>query len=183
MRYANSVARNLIILLHSLGSLQKEQLVRFFSDTMEERQFNVLLKQLTSYNYIKYDKETDRYYWSREEEYIDEIKGRTIRAFWIAASSGSRKIAEIYPLNYPQQLGFITDENVIYDVTVCYSQTDALAAKEARDRNRIEGVPDGVNHVAVVNDRELGKELGRYGFDVYCMIDPETHIPYYEYCG
>ena len=166
-----------------MGVLQREQLLRFFSDENDPGSVSRLLKKLENYSFIRYDSEADRYAYNSADLKVDEIRRRVIRAFWVVAQCGSREVLQLFQLDYPSQIMFITAGNIPYEITVCYSENDAMLTERTRRLHAVSGERDCVNHVAVVPDRELGERLGKYGFDCWCTLDPESRIPHYELCG
>ena len=178
----DSTEKNIISLLQSVGSLERAQLIRFFSDAMPAVKVEGLLRTLTAYSFLRYDGNLDRFSYHNATDMTEELEKRKIRAFWIAAQCGSREVLQIYSTEYPTQLTFINPKNIVFDVTVCYSENEGLLAKQIRDRQSVKGVPDATNHIAVVTDPNLGARLGRYGFDCFCTLDPKTHVPHYAQC-
>ncbi len=170
---------NVISLMQSVGTLEREQLVRFFSDEMQEVRLKKLLETLVLTNYLKYDENRERYSYHASPALSEDVTERKIHAFWPLACWGSRSVLQIYPLDYPSQFMAITPDNLVYDITVCRTPNDAQLAKTVRELQAVRGVPDDINHMAVVLSAEVGEKLKVYGFDMYCIIDPFTHTPDY----
>lgn len=162
--------------MQSFGTLKKEQLIRFFSDEMPASRIEPLLNELINYNYLRYDADSDTYsYHAPPSPALQQnVLDRRIKSFWVLANYGSQNVLQTYILSYPLQCMFITPDNISYDVTVCTSESDAQIAAQVWRMSAIKNVPDITNHIAVVDDHELGKKLRVYGFDSYCIVDPET---------
>lgn len=182
MIYPN-IENNIISLLQSIGTLEHDQLLRFFSDEQKTDVIEEVLNRLTVLSYLRYDPKTDCFSYHNITDKTGEIEKRKIRAFWVPAQCGSRDVLQIFDMEYPAQLMFINPRNVVFDVTVCYSENEALLAKNIRDQKKIKGVNDAVNHIAVVGSPELGMRLGKYDFDCFCVLDPKTHVPTYGRCA
>ncbi len=170
---------NLISLMQSVGTLEREQLVRFFSDEMSQARIGKMLEKLVLANYLKYDPATEQYTYHAAPEIKKDIVDRKILAFWPLASWGSNSLLQIYPLDYPSQFMAITPDNIVYDITVCRSTNEAQIAKTVRDLHAVKGVADDINHMAVVTSASIGEQLRPYGFDMYCTIHPFSHEPSY----
>lgn len=169
---------NILHLLNITGTLKREQLTRFFSDHTAENYYTIerveyILKKLCDNSYLRYDFDADTYSSVNAPQISNEIMQRRIKAFWVIANTSSRDILQILKLEYPAQFMFITADNEVFDITVVYSLSDAANASSMWAKHTCG--EDQVFHIAVVNDRDLGLALDRYGFDCYCMIDPKTY--------
>lgn len=170
---------NLISLMQNVGTLDRDQLIRFFSDEMSETRIKKMLDKMVLQNFLKFDLKSNRYTYHAYPELKPDIIDKKIRAFWPIASWGSNEITQIYVLKYPFQYMVVTPENIAYDITVCSSTAEAQLAKNLWMRYAIAGVPDDVNHMAVVTSDKLGEQLQAYGFDMYCTLDSISHEPNY----
>ena len=170
---------NMLALMQHIGTLTEEQLTRFFSDAMSVPRIQNLLDKMVTYSYLKYDEALKRYTFHGFPEINKDIVDKRIRAFWVLANWGSNSILEVYTLPYPLQFFIITPDNFAFDITVCNSMNEAQIARHVWDANAVKGVPDDVNHIAVVPTAELGEKLRPYGFDSYCLIDPFTQETFY----
>lgn len=180
--YYKTTKHNLISLLQNLGALEREQILRFFDDELSREAIEAMLKTLEDYSFLRYDAEKDLYRYHSEPEESDELTSRRVQAFWVPAAARSANILQICRMHYPTQLMFITPKNIVYDVTVCMSENDAMLFRNALRASRNKTEKDIVNHVALVKDRDLGQSLGKYGFDCYCTVQPVSHIVRYEEC-
>ena len=174
-----STPNNITAFMHAVGVANKEQILKFFSDVPDAINIEYYLEQLVKNRLLDYDEYKKLYSWHAMAQINDAEKRLRIHALWVIVSFRSNQIREISVLLYPSQFLFVTHENEVYDITVCYSKTDAsLAARKLR-MSRIEGVEDDINHIAVVNSDVLGVEIGAYGiFDSYCILD-KAHKPRY----
>ena len=178
---------DLIFLMKRVGTLERNQIIRFFSDAYPENRIVKILDALVLNHFFKYDESKDRYSYHSTPELIPDLVDRKILAFWPIASMGSKNVITINMLEYPSQFLVNTrinddgkeHEDVVYSITVCYSTNEAQVAKALRDSRAIKGVVDNFNYMAVVTADSVGKQLQPYGFDMYCKIDPITKDPAY----
>ena len=174
-----STKTNIIVLLRNLGTLSKEQIQRFFSDTTSIVSINNILNEMTIYNFLRYDDVKERY--SYNASYLkvkDNIIDRRIDAFWVLANYGSSQITQVFVPEYPGTLSFITADNLLYDVTVCNSLSAAQLASMVLKTYIGNGI-DNATHIAVVRDRSMEQQLREYGYDSYCIIDDKDHDSHY----
>lgn len=170
---------NLRSLVRTANTLEREQVIRFFSDAVDGFNVPYYINQAIAKRVFDYDEAKDTIRWHTAPKITDsEIKNR-IRAFWIIASFRSRNVREINLMPYPSQFLFITHENEVYDLTVCYSKMDANLAARNRKLYQFEGVEDEVNHIAIVPNEVVGKDIAPFGFDSFCVYD-QDHVPRYS---
>ena len=165
---------NIIALMQTAGTLERTQLMRFFSDEMIESRLGAVLDKLVLNNYLKYNPDTDTYTYHAAPDLKPDIIKRRIRAFWVLANWGSTSILQVYVLNYPFQFMVVTTDNTVFDIVVCNSVNEAQLARHVWNISAIKNVPDDVNHIAVVPTAEIGEKVRPYGFDSYCLINPFT---------
>lgn len=124
----------------------------------------------------------ERYSFHSAPEVTENVLSRRIDAFWVVANMRSINVIDVDLLEYPSQFSVIDVNNNLYDVTVCLTTQDANMARMKRERYMLKDRVDDVNHIAVVYQKNLGEQLGAYGFDSFAIIDPDTHeIKYQEY--
>lgn len=169
---------NLRFIVRAVGTLKKEQILRFFSDTVDSMNLEYYIKELTDSRIFDYDETRELVSWHTRTRFIDAIVEARIKAFWIITSFRSNAIKEIDLLPYPSQFQFITHNNGVYDITVVNMPQDAMLAQSARNRTLYEGVEDEVNHIALVSNERLGLALGPYGFDSFCTLDKDMKPQY-----
>ncbi len=168
--------------VRSMGTLSVEQLFLFFRNAGDSESVEYYIKQLLSMRIFDYDKV--RNWVTYHGAYgMPGIKEETIRrrqmAFWVVAYFGYENIREVTQLKYPSQILFITEDNASYDLTVCTTEMEASQAVRARTIREPADLPDDVNHIAIVRDKELGAKILPYGFDSYCILDPTSKTPSY----
>lgn len=173
-----STPHNIIGLLSSVECASRDQLVKFFSDASDAPNVEYYLEQLTKNRILNYDEAKKRYSLHNGPMLKEPVIQNRIKAFWVIAAIMSNGITDVSLMPYPSQFMFITVENEVYDLTVCASKTDALVAAKKLRMWQLEGVEDEVNHVLIVDSEDMGRELGEYGFDFYCVID-RNHKPRY----
>jgi len=165
---------NIISLLQTVGTLKKEQIMRFFSGELADYRVEYLLNQLTIKHILTYDEEADTFSFVGAAHYRKESQEKLIKAFWILVAAGSSNVQEIILPRFPTQFLFITPTGDTYDVTVVESEHDALLAQRVRSETILRGVSDIVTHLAVLRRPEDAVMLKNAGFDYYCLIDPTT---------
>ena len=164
--------------MKAMGTLRIDQLMKYFRSADDAQKLAFYIKELIDTNVLSYDKGTN------EVTYQDSLRLnrdpiiRRIIAFWIPAYMGFDNIRELYSLRYPAQILFVTETNIAYDISVCVTADEGAFAECARQLNLIYGVPDNVNHIAIVPDHEVGKKVLAYNFDSYCIFD-EDKVPHY----
>ena len=166
---------NLKCLMQTVGVLNRQQLLRFFSDTMPESRIKYWLERMVLANMLDYDEKTDRYSWRGYCKLNKELTDRRITAFWVLANWGSSKITTVEVLAYPQQYWVITSENVSYDIAVCKTTNDASLVMNKLRLQSVKGESDETIHIAIVPNDTIGAEMQNYGFDCYCILNPLTH--------
>ena len=165
---------NIISLLQTVGTLSKEQIMRFFSGELADYRVEYLLNQLAIKHILIYDEQEDSFSFVGAAHYRKETQAKLIRAFWILVAAGSNNVQEVILTRFPTQFLFITPEGDSYDVTVVESEHDALLAQRVRSETILRGVSDIVTHLAVLKQAEDSFMLKNAGFDYYCLIDPAT---------
>lgn len=171
---------NIVSLLKEVGTLEKEQIIRFFADTLMPSRCSYLLEKLTAERFLIYDAKRGWYSYSAAAKMDELVVKRRIHAFWVQANMGSKKIKQTHVLNWPRQFFMIDDEDYSYDITACTTVNEASIAKHEWDFSLVRNQIDDVNHIAVVNSRELGERLFDLGFDNYCIVNPLDHkVSYY----
>ncbi len=172
---------NLVMLLKTVGELNRDQLLRFFRNAHDSRNVDFYITQLCKDRVLDYDEARNRVRFHKAPKIKDVEISKRIQAFWIIASFGSENVREVALLEYPSQFIFITHDNEVYDLTVCLTRSDAQMAVRYRKSCMIEGMPDDINHIAIVNTIEEGEALSAYGFDSYCILDSTKAPHYYEW--
>ena len=174
-----STVDNLITLMRVVGCLKKDQILAFFSDCTDANNVDYYIKQLIQHRILDYDEKKDLVSYHLAPKIKDAEMLKRIQAFWVVVSFRSNNVRELALMPYPTQFILVTDDNEVYDLTVCMARTDAQLAARVRKAGEIAGVPDEVNHVAITNTVADGEELAKYGFDSFCVINankvPEYH--------
>lgn len=173
-----STLDNILALVHATGYIQKEQLLRFFSDVKDSINVEYYLAQLVKNRLMDCDERTNIISWHGIRKIRSSEVQRRIQSLWILVSFRSMNVRDITLLPYPAQYMFVTHANDVYDVTTISSREEAAVAQKKMRLGQIEGVEDDVNHIAIVDNEALGQELGPYGFDSYCLLDL-AHRPRY----
>ena len=165
---------NIISMLQTVGTLTKEQIMRFFSSELPDYRVEYLLNQLAIKHILIYDEEAETFSFIGAAHYKKETQAKLMKAFWILVAAGSNNVQEVILTRYPTQFLFITPTGDAYDVTVVESEHDALLAQRVRCETLLRGVSDIVTHLAVLRRQEDASMLKNAGFDYYCVIDPAS---------
>lgn len=172
---------NILSLMQTMGTLNKEQLKRFFASELEPNRVEYLLNQLEIKHILIHHPADDTFSFVGAAPYNTDSAKRLMRAFWVLVAAGSNSVQEVILTRYPTQFLFITPDNEAFDVTVVETPHEALLAQRVRGETIVRGVSDVVTHVAVLRSPDHVKYLKNCGFDCYCTIDPVTHnVKYYQ---
>lgn len=164
-----------------VGAVTIDQLIVFFRDEASPLEIKYHASNLVKRGDADYDERTRTLTWHRYERFSPFVVRSKVEAFWVVAYFGSRAVKDLDSLKFPLQLEMILcsegDEDTdkpkleVYDIAVCKTTTDGTIAARVLQRSRIEGVPDEVVHLVVVQDAEIGKKMvERYGFDCYIIL-------------
>lgn len=181
---------NLIELMQHLGTVRYDQLFTFFRNDINHDALEELIRDCIVYHILELSNDKQWLSYHAAPKRKSEFVRRDSYAFWCIADIGSDKINSVTRLAYPSQFMFITtaeeDEDgericdeLVYDLTVCSSEAEAALAQRIREMNTLKGTPDTVNHVAVLYSKDMIDIVKPYGFDSWCVIDRQTHIPEY----
>lgn len=177
---------NILSLLQTVGTLKKEQIIRFFASELPAFHTENLLNQLAIKHILTYDAEADTFSFVGAAHYKKDVQERVMKAFWILVATGSSNVIEIMMTRYPTQFMFITnaEKDNIFDVTVVNSENEALLAQRFRSESIIRDTSDIVSHIAILRRPEDAYMLKNAGFDSYCVIDPSTKdVKYFQLDG
>lgn len=176
-----STRRNLETIVRTMGTVTTEQLRMFFRNCKDAQNLNQYIREFIAMRLFEYDQTKDWVKWHEAPAVTEELTRRRIMAFWVVAYFGCENIREVQLLAYPSQLIFITTDNATYDLTVCFSETEAKATYRTLKLLQIPDGEDDVNHIAIVRDKKVGKvvlNVPGSPFDSYCIYD-QNHIPEY----
>ena len=84
---------NIISLLQTVGTLTKEQIMRFFSGELADYRVEYLLNQLAIKHILIYDEEADTFSFVGAAHYRKESQEKLIKSFWILVAAGSSNAA------------------------------------------------------------------------------------------
>ena len=106
-----------------------------------------------------------------------------IRAIDVLCYFPSHDVRDINRENWPLELSFVTNDNIIYDIAV-FSSIDVAGKLAHIKRNRSRYLPDGftdpTNHVAVVESQEMALMLDKHcDFSVYAIVDRNGAVELY----
>ena len=163
---------NLLSLMQTVGTLKKEQIVRYFMHELPDYRVEYLLNQLVIKHILVFDEATECYSFVGAAHFKKETQDKLIRAFWVLVAAGSGSIQEIMIPHYPTQFLAILHTGKVFDVTVVDSPHDALLAQRIRSESLFRGVSDIVTHVALLRRADDVYMLSGCGFDNYCLVDP-----------
>ena len=98
---------NLRLVVRTAGTLLREQICRFFSDTDDSLNVEYYIKELTAQRIFDFEEEKDTVSWHTAPRANEASVQARIQAFWIIASFRSRAVKEIVLLPYPSQFGAV----------------------------------------------------------------------------
>lgn len=176
-----STRKNLETVVRTVGTVTTEQLRMFFRNCTDAQNLTQYIREYIALRLFDYDKTKDWITWHEAPAVTEELTRRRIMAFWLVAYFGCENIRELQLLAYPSQFIFITSNNETYDLTVCFSGTEAKSADRTLKLLEVPEGEDDVNHIAIVRTRQIGAAvLAVPGspFDSYCIFD-QNHIPEY----
>lgn len=166
--------------MRAMGTLRIDQLAMYFRAADDAQKLAFYIKELVDYHVLIYDKGTNEVTYRDSLHMNRDTVIRKIIAFWIPAYMGYDKIRELYSLRHPAQILFITEANEVYDISVCVTADEGAFSSYARQLTLLSDVSDNVNHIAVVQNHETGKQILKYDFDSYCIIGEDKTPNYYS---
>lgn len=180
--YYDLTLDNFRYLIQSLGYVTKDQVHRFFRDVEDVQNIQFYLDRLSTSKFIEVVDKNRVIYKARKTRPLQPaVMNARLRAFWVVASQKSSDVIDVFTMAYPTQLGFITANNLSYDITICDTPVHAQIACRKWKEWLPEGVQDHTHHIALVRNREAGKGLDMYGFSSYCVLDAENKPSFYLY--
>lgn len=182
MFYAD-LSNNLLYVMKTARVLNRKQVVRFFEQENNHGMINWVVRVLIAWNRLDYNEMNDRlaYHGSDASPEINEAeKQKRIKAFWVIADVGSENVNQIFSLSNGNQFFFDSGEDC-YELTVVDNLHDAMISMKDRDLHLEKDVPsfqDKVVRIAIVDTKEMADQIGKYGFDAYCILDDEKRPVY-----
>ena len=171
---------NIMSLMQNVGTLERQQIKTFFSAELAPNKVEHFLDQLAIKHILIYNKERDTYSFIGTPQMSPDVSRRLLYAFWVIAALGSNNVQELFITRFPTQYLVITTENDVYDITVVETFHDAVLAQRIRSETLCKGLPDIINHIAVLGREIEITNLKNCGFDCYCTIDPVTKTVKYR---
>lgn len=168
-------------LVKNVGTIKVEQLVRFFRDATDASNMEHYIKSSILSRTFDYDQVRNEVSAHTAPEQREDTIRRKIMAFWVIAYFGYSNVREVLSLKYPSQFLFITEDNSIYDLTVCNSEQEAAVAMRVLKQFTLSNGQDVVNHIAILrslSNKALCTAVLDMGFDSICVFD-EDKIPTY----
>ena len=170
------------LFLEHTGLASRAQLERFFAKRPDIGYLDPILNSLVRGKKIDYDATLSLYTADYRAMHLmseREIQNR-VKAVWCLTAYSERELFQFYALRYPLQLGFITANNTVYDITVLDSRAEAQLAYAKFSRLTPPMTDDLIRHIAVVPDGELGKITALYGFSSYCLLTEDNTPKFYN---
>ena len=167
-------------ILRTMGTLEVAQIERFFRNAPDIQNLKLYINRFVGYHIFDYNDARGRLTYHNFPGTVDDTINRRITAFWIPVSFGYDNVREITLLSYPSQIMMISEDNDCYDITVCRDEKEARNAVRMRKRLEVTGMPDDVNHIAIVKSEALGRKILPYGFDSFCILDDDKVPTYYN---
>ena len=173
--------------VNTIHVVKKEQILRMFrlygTNTVQHQ-----LTALAVAHKINFDRETGLITSRMQPAWSKGAQDMLTYAFWVLAAFGDDMIDSFWLKEAPSQLLWIErDNNTIRDITVMhYADIASIGYLWLANRNSFIpkknvgeelAVPDVCEHIALLYDESDLKEVKKYGFDRYCILDKETHEP------
>lgn len=108
----------------------------------------------------------------------------TIRALQVLCQIPSHRIRSFWAEPYPNEVGFLTDDDEFYDITVFDSVTwtgKYSLIPAHRERRLPADQKDPYYHIAVLPNIELLRKVEPLGFDKYALISPDGSVQMLTY--
>ena len=180
--------RNIVDLLHDVGMLNEDQIVKFFSNETPPNRVRALLRKLSSEHIIgvEVDSKGNRFYFPIGYEPVnDNLKKRKMLAFWAVAGIGSQEVTSIYAGSSSLlTLSVICNFEIVYDFIVIEQVNEIYTAARVLASYLPKNVQDVMPHIAVLYRKEQIDEfrpaLIECGFDGWCYIDYNNKQPIFE---
>lgn len=106
-----------------------------------------------------------------------------ISAVWVLCTLRSENVRWCSLDNYPSEIVFVTEDDIIYDI--CVFREKNLASKVAlmdRTRGMLDfGEEDPVKHIAVVDDLEMFRRIEHLGWYGFATVDRNGKVAKYVY--
>lgn len=166
--------------VRTMGTVSVEQLLRYFRNAPDKDNLQYYIEELIRMRVFDYIKPSNWVRYHNSPKLNETEERRRVMAFWVVADFGYDNIRELYVLRAPWQLLMITEDNNVFDIAVCVNKGDAIAMARAIPQAQIAGVPDEVNHIAIVREKEMGATVLPYGFDSCCILDENKSPHYYD---
>lgn len=181
MRYTNEI-QNVRYILRSVNDCTEQQLILFLSDVMCAERVRLLLTTFKDAREIDWEPITGKIHWRGGAEFSRNDRDLNIYAFWVIATVKFMSVRDIRLQEYPTQFMFITEDNMIHDITVVTDRSIAYAARKRWEDSNTKEMPDMTSHIALVFDEDGAREIAPYGFDSYCILD-DNHVPHHGIWG
>lgn len=108
----------------------------------------------------------------------------TIRALYVMCDLPSKKVRWYSCDEYPAEILFLTEDDIIYDVTI-FTETDWVGKYAMIKRTKGKSIPKGevdpVNHIAIIPDKDFIPKIEELGFTFYATLDRNNHVYLYSY--
>ena len=181
---------NILELMKNIPAITREQMIRFFSDSLDPSKINVLIDDLIATSFLTLHEDipdciTTRFTTRKKANIVE----RFIDAFWPIVYMGSQNVEMVVQSYYPIQyfvIGNEIDENgeediTLYDFTLCDSDGLAKGGMIARKFYSYTGEVDDIQHIAIIHKESDIAYLKGYGYDTACIVNRNTHeIRYVE---
>ena len=178
---SNLLINNIEDYINRIGVVPETQIHVMFGATHGDEAIEWCCKALVADSRINFDK-NDRVYSRRQNVDIDGFGQRLLtRAAWVLAHMKDSNVRDYWPLNYPNQLLIISEDNIVYDITVFTYQTLSSLLLTVKSR-RADMIPNGVNdeiiHIAVLPDMGMKDDIAPLLFDGICTLaDSKNYEP------
>ncbi|MDD6484019.1 MAG: DUF5697 family protein [Clostridiales bacterium] len=172
---------NILDFVNEFGLVHEDQVTAFYrKEFKEEESIKWSLQNLVSRHKLVYDGNTNTYSTYNLHLKRDPTHQRLLtKSAWIMSAFQPQDVRSINALSYPLQLAIITNDDVMFDVTVIEKFNENTVFPHIK--RVLGGTVDDeyeqkIVHIAMVNDDDKGQECKKYGFDCYCILKSDNSL-------
>lgn len=173
---------NLTLFITTFGTVKRRHILNLFSKNHAPKAIKYHMDALIRECRVLID-EDGNIVAKHSPHLTREYMAAQFKALDVLCSLEDTDIRAFYPTQYPCSLLFITEANMVYDVTVIdYNNYNALSnlVPIVRASQLPKDIEDIVFHIAIVPDQEFIKNIANLPFDQYCVLDENGNPEFYE---
>lgn len=170
-----SLWQNLIYITKALGYITVDQLDAIFEDHVDYEKLRYYINRLISIRELELIDAKEGILKAHLTTILTPVSMRSrLNAISVMTAKKSKELVDMFVTRYPSQIGFITSDNIYYDVTDLTTCIDTTLAQLARQK-WLAGLPEGAedltHHVALVSNKNFAEELKNFGFSSFCTLN------------